>query len=115
MPPPPRRNDTASSLAGAALRREIAEIASAVRSIKQEIPIQICSSFGPLNEGQAKDLKSAGVDRINHNLNTSEAYHPSICSTHTFQDRLARFGMRELPGSKSVRVASSEWGKAMRI
>jgi biotin synthase len=41
-----------------------------------------------LNEDQARTLKSAGVDRINHNLNTSEAYHPAICTTHTFQDRL---------------------------
>ena len=71
------------------LDREIADIASAVRSIKQETPIQICCSLGLLNERQAKDLKAAGVDRINHNLNTSEAYHQEICSTHTFQDRLA--------------------------
>jgi biotin synthase len=71
------------------LDREIAEIASAVRAIKQEVPIQICCSLGLLNQRQASDLKAAGVDRINHNLNTSEAYHPSICSTHTFQDRLA--------------------------
>ena len=71
------------------LDREIADIASAVQSIKQEVPIQICCSLGLLNERQAQDLKAAGVDRINHNLNTSEAYHSSICTTHTFQDRLA--------------------------
>ena len=71
------------------LDREIADIASAVRSIKQEVPIQICCSLGLLNQHQANDLKAAGVDRINHNLNTSEAYHSSICTTHTFQDRLA--------------------------
>ncbi len=71
------------------LDREIAEIADAVKVIKQEIPIQICCSLGMLNEEQARTLKAAGVDRINHNLNTSEAYYPSICTTHTFQDRLA--------------------------
>lgn len=71
------------------LDREIDEIAGAVRSIKQEIPIQICCSLGLMNESQAKRLKAAGVDRVNHNLNTSEAFHSSICSTHTFQDRLA--------------------------
>ena len=71
------------------LDREIDEIAGAVRAIKQEIPIQICCSLGLMNEGQAKRLKSAGVDRVNHNLNTSEAFHASICTTHTFQDRLA--------------------------
>lgn len=71
------------------LDREIDEIAGAVRAIKQEIPIQICCSLGLMNGEQAKRLKAAGVDRVNHNLNTSEAYHASICTTHTFQDRLA--------------------------
>src|SRR5678809_1480190 len=71
------------------LDREIDEIAGAVRAIKQEIPIQICCSLGLMSEAQAKRLKAAGVDRVNHNLNTSEAFHGSICTTHTFQDRLA--------------------------
>lgn len=70
------------------LDREIEEISDAVRSIKREIPIQICCSLGLMNESQAKQLKAAGVDRVNHNLNTSEAFHSSICTTHTFQDRL---------------------------
>lgn len=71
------------------LDREIAEIADSVRAIKRELPIQVCCSLGLLTEEQAGKLKAAGVDRINHNLNTSEAYHPSICTTHTFRDRLA--------------------------
>jgi biotin synthase len=71
------------------LDREIDEIAGAVRAIKRELPIQICCSLGLMNEAQAKRLKTAGVDRINHNLNTSEAFHGSICTTHTFRDRLA--------------------------
>jgi biotin synthase len=70
------------------LDREIDEIAGAVRSIKQEIPIQICCSLGLMREEQAQRLKAAGVDRVNHNLNTSEAFHGSICTTHTFQDRM---------------------------
>jgi len=70
------------------LDREIEEIAGAVRAIKQELPIQICCSLGLMNEAQAKRLKASGVDRVNHNLNTSEAFHGSICTTHTFQDRL---------------------------
>ncbi len=71
------------------LDREIAQIAEAVRAIKQEIPIQVCCSLGLLDVPQATQLKAAGVDRINHNLNTSEAYHASICTTHTFRDRQA--------------------------
>jgi biotin synthase len=82
------------------LDREIDEIAAAVRSIKRETPIQICCSLGLMNETQAKRLKAAGVDRVNHNLNTSEAFHTSICTTHTFQDRLATL--------KNVRAAGLE-------
>ena len=71
------------------LDREIEQIAGAVRAIKGELPIQICCSLGLMNEAQAMRLKAAGVDRVNHNLNTSEAFHGSICTTHTFDDRLA--------------------------
>ena len=70
------------------LDREIQQISTAVKQIKEEMPIQVCCSLGLLSQDQAVQLKSAGVDRINHNLNTSETYHSSICSTHTFQDRL---------------------------
>src|SRR5206468_6433016 len=47
---------------------------------------------------QARRLKSAGVDRINHNLNTSEAYHPVICTTDTFRDRLTTIGHARAAG-----------------
>mgnify|MGYP000459922700 FL=1 len=71
------------------LDREVSQISTAVRQIKEEMPIQVCCSLGLLSEGQAKELKAAGVDRINHNLNTSEAYHSEICTTHTYADRMA--------------------------
>jgi biotin synthase-like enzyme len=37
---------------------------------------------------QAARLKACGVDRINHNLNTSRRFYARICSTHSYQDRL---------------------------
>ncbi len=72
----------------APLDREVAVIGKAVRRIKRELPIQVCCSLGLLTETQACRLKEAGVDRINHNLNTSERYHANICGTHTFRDRI---------------------------
>ena len=42
-----------------------------------------------LDEAKARRLKQAGVDRLNHNLNTSERHYPKICTTHTYADRLA--------------------------
>lgn len=67
---------------------EVAEISGAVREITRQLPLKICCSLGLLTADQALRLKEAGVDRINHNLNTSERYYPRICSTHTYQDRL---------------------------
>ncbi len=52
------------------------------------IPLQVCVSVGLLDEPKARLLKEAGVDRLNHNLNTSEGHYQSICSTHTYADRI---------------------------
>jgi biotin synthase len=68
--------------------REVAHIASAVRKIKDAYGLHICCCLGLLTPEQAAELKAAGVDRINHNLNTSRAFYEQICSTHTYQDRL---------------------------
>jgi biotin synthase len=68
--------------------RELQHVVAAVREIKQAFPLRICCCLGILSEGQAERLREAGVDRFNHNLNTSEAFHAGICSTHTHADRV---------------------------
>lgn len=67
---------------------EVEEIAAAVRQIRQELPLKICACLGLLREAQAKRLYEAGVQRYNHNLNTSARHHESITTTHTFEDRV---------------------------
>lgn len=59
-----------------------------VPKIKQEYNLDICVSAGLLGQEQAQRLKQCGVDRVNHNLNTSRRFYPRICTTHTFQDRI---------------------------
>ena len=68
--------------------REVDHVADVVKQIKQEYGLHICCCLGLLEPDQAKTLKAAGVDRVNHNLNTSERFHDEIVSTHTFKDRL---------------------------
>jgi biotin synthase len=68
--------------------RQIDYVCEAVRRIKAEVPVQVCVSVGLVDEPKARRLKEAGVDRLNHNLNTSERIYPSICSTHTYRDRV---------------------------
>lgn len=68
--------------------REVDHIAQTVSKIKDTYGLHICCCLGLLNEEQAAKLKQAGVDRINHNLNTSRAFYDTICSTHSYEDRL---------------------------
>ena len=64
-------------------------ICDAVRRIKREHPrLQVCVSLGLLNDEQARRLKAAGVNRYNHNLETSRRFYPSICGTHSYDDRV---------------------------
>ncbi len=67
----------------------VTHLARLIRTIKvQYPPLQVCVSTGLLNEEKARILKEAGLDRLNHNLNTSERHYPNICMTHTYADRL---------------------------
>ena len=68
--------------------REINAVETIVPLIKEKYGLNICACLGLLDEVQAKRLKAAGVDKVNHNLNTSRDYYPEICSTHTFDDRI---------------------------
>ncbi len=67
--------------------QELKAVTEAAREIKEKYPLRICCCLGLLNDEEVKRLRDAGVDRINHNLNTSEDHYNDVCSTHTFQDR----------------------------
>ena len=63
-------------------------VCDAVREIKEKIGIRVCTSLGILERDQARRLKDAGVDRFNHNLESSARHFPEICTTHTYEDRV---------------------------
>lgn len=69
-------------------RRELAEVTAAVRQIKEELPMKVCACLGLLSDADALALKEAGVDRYNHNLNTSADHYGKITTTHSYEDRL---------------------------
>lgn len=60
------------------------EVASGVKSLG----LEVCMTLGMLDDKQAQDLRQAGVDYYNHNLDTSPEYYTKIISTRTYQDRL---------------------------
>jgi biotin synthase len=69
--------------------RELRVVTAAVRRIKKELPMKVCACLGLLTEEQARELRAAGVDRYNHNVNTSSDHHGEITTTHTYEDRVA--------------------------
>ena len=68
--------------------REVSTIEQIVPKIKAAYNLKVCACLGLLRPDQAQRLAAAGVDRVNHNLNTSEAYYADICTTHTWRDRV---------------------------
>lgn len=66
--------------------RRIGEL---IREIKRRHPIEVCLSAGLMGDEHAAILAEAGLDRLNHNLNTSERRYDAITSTHTYADRVA--------------------------
>ncbi|MEM8783383.1 MAG: biotin synthase BioB [Planctomycetota bacterium] len=65
------------------------QLAGLVREIKTKFPsLEVCVSAGLLDEPKAQKLAEAGLDRLNHNLNTSRDRYGTICTTHTYDDRV---------------------------
>src|SRR5215831_14281781 len=70
-------------------QRDLDTICAAAAQIKAELDIELCASLGLLTEAKAEQLARAGIDRFNHNLETSERHYAAIVSTHTWRDRVA--------------------------
>ncbi len=62
-------------------------VAEMVRQVKA-LGLETCVTLGMLKDGQAEQLKAAGLDYYNHNLDTSPEFYGEIISTRTYQDRL---------------------------
>ena len=74
---------------GRALKNDdIGRICEAIKS-GSDSDVDLCASLGCLTKDQIKELKAAGLKRFHHNLETAESFFPSICSTHTYAQRLA--------------------------
>ena len=69
--------------------REIAAVEKIVPEIKSTFGLDVCACLGLLTTEQAQRLAACGVDKVNHNLNTSPEYYKEICTTHTYQDRVS--------------------------
>lgn len=70
-----------------ALSEDIKSIGKVVRFANSKLGLKTCFSSGFLSKQDLIYLKGCGIDRINHNLNTSNTFYPKICTTHTYEDR----------------------------
>lgn len=59
-----------------------------IKEINKIDGLKSCASIGILTEEQAKALKEAGLTRFHHNINTCRSYYSSVCTTHTYDDRI---------------------------
>ncbi len=67
--------------------RLLVRVVEAVKRIKDELPLTVAVSLGILTDAHVERLAQAGVDKINHNLESSRRYFPQVCTTHTFEER----------------------------
>ena len=76
---------------GAAYRspkpKDLRKVAAMIREVKS-LGLETCATLGMLTPTQAVELKAAGLDYYNHNLDTSAGYYEKIITTRTYQDRL---------------------------
>ena len=69
-------------------QRDLDVVCEAAVQIKSQYPLELCASLGILTKEKAQRLAQAGIDRFNHNLETSEQFFPKVVSTHTWADRV---------------------------
>ncbi|EGC98736.1 biotin synthase BioB [Burkholderia pseudomultivorans] len=67
--------------------RHMPALTEMVRGVK-ELGLETCMTLGMLEQEQAQQLASAGLDYYNHNLDTSPEFYGQVISTRTYQDRL---------------------------
>ena len=72
---------------GALEEQELHCLLAVVRDLPEDVRRRVCTSLGRLPEKHLRELEQAGVRRYHHNLETSRAYYPRICSTQLWDQR----------------------------
>lgn len=68
-------------------QRDLEPVLAMIREVKA-MGLETCATLGMLKDGQAEQLKDAGLDYYNHNLDTAPEYYGDVITTRTYQDRL---------------------------
>ncbi len=68
-------------------KRDFPKVLDMIKGVK-ELGMESCVTLGMLDDEQSEQLKQAGLDYYNHNLDTSKEYYDKVVTTRTYQDRL---------------------------
>jgi len=79
--------------------RDLQPVLEMVHAVKA-MGLETCTTLGMLHAGQAEQLRDAGLDYYNHNLDTAPDYYGDIITTHSFDDRLDTLGKVRAAGIK---------------
>ncbi|WP_386694252.1 biotin synthase BioB [Lonepinella sp. MS14435] len=79
--------------------KDVAKITEIVKAVKS-LGLETCGTFGMLEDGMAEDLKQAGLDYYNHNLDTAPEHYSEIIGTRRFDDRMSTLGKVRKAGLK---------------
>lgn len=68
---------------------EVDKVCESIRAVREQTGLAVCVSFGLLGEEQFRRLREAGASRVHCNMESSAAYFPQVCTTHTYADKIA--------------------------
>ncbi|MCX5751502.1 MAG: biotin synthase BioB [Candidatus Saganbacteria bacterium] len=69
--------------------KELETITNTIRSLRSRKNLRRCASLGILSKEALAQLKAAGLKRFHHNLETARSFFPKMCTTHTYDERIA--------------------------
>ncbi len=79
--------------------KDIEKITAIIKAVKA-LGMETCGTFGLLQDGMAEDLKDAGLDYYNHNLDTAPEHYGKVIGTRQFDDRMSTLGKVRKAGLK---------------
>ncbi|MBQ8682196.1 MAG: biotin synthase BioB [Selenomonadales bacterium] len=100
-----RRNETAGIhrfsivTAGRSIKGDdLAQALTAYSCLREESSMRLCASHGLQTAEEFQQLKDAGVERYHSNIETSKRYFPNVCTTHTYEDKIANIKRAQAVG-----------------
>ncbi|MEW6662225.1 MAG: biotin synthase BioB [Bacillota bacterium] len=94
-------------------REDFTKVLAIYRRLAAETNLKLCASLGIITQEMAEQLRGVGVTMYHHNLETAESYFPKICTTHTYQERVATIKAAQAAGLEVCSGGIISMGESM--